>query len=77
MWAKCSKNLFARYVFDFIPITVKLIHIQARDIGDGDFNFLEEVNLEDVDEKVLRVVSLESKEEQDKLVQEYNEEEGV
>ena len=69
--------MFARYAFDFIPITVKLIHIQAKDIGDGDFNFLEEVNLEDVDEKVLRVVSLESKEEQDKLVQEYNEEEEV
>lgn len=65
------------YVFDFIPITVKLIHIQAGDIGDGDFNFLEEPDLDSVDEKVLQVVSLESEEEQDKLVQEYNEEEEV
>lgn len=64
-------------MFDFISITVKLIHIQAKDIGDGDFNFLEEVNLDDVDVKVLRVVSLESEEEQDKLVQEFNEEEEV
>lgn len=69
--------MFARYVFDFIPITVKLIHIQARDIGDGDFNFLEEIHLESIDEKVLRVVSLESEEEQDRLIQEDNEEDAV
>ena len=62
-------------MFDFIPITVKLIHIQAKDIGDGDFNFLEELDLDGiVEEKILRVVSLESEEEQNRLIQEENEE---
>ena len=67
--------MFARYEFGFTPITVKLIPIQAVDIGHGDFNFLEELDLDGiVEEKILQVVSLESEEEQNRLIQEENEE---